>query len=62
MKENINSFVLGASIVFGSYLLYCGIDNYAHKDRFVSVKVWLSARFWPTGLFGLCRSMRLATI
>ena len=37
MKEHINSFVLGASIVFGCYLLYCGIDNYAHKDRFVSV-------------------------
>ncbi|MBR2195586.1 MAG: SIMPL domain-containing protein [Salinivirgaceae bacterium] len=38
MKEHINSFVLGASIVLGSYLLYCGIDNYAHKDRYVSVK------------------------
>ena len=38
MKEHINSFVLGVSIVLGSYLLYCGIDNYAHKDRYVSVK------------------------
>ena len=38
MKEHINSLVLGASIVLGSFLIYCGIDNYAHKDRFVSVK------------------------
>ena len=38
MKQHLNSFVLGASIVLGSYLLYCGINNYAYKDRFVSVK------------------------
>lgn len=31
MKEQINSFVLGDSIVLGCYLIHCSIDNYAHS-------------------------------
>ena len=38
MKQNLNYLILGISIVLGSYLIYCGINNYAQKDRFVSVK------------------------
>lgn len=38
MKQSLNYLILGISIVLGSYLIYCGINNYAQKDRFVSVK------------------------
>ena len=38
MKQHLNALILGASIVIGSYFIYCAIDNYAHKDRYVSVK------------------------
>lgn len=40
MKINlkIDTLVIGASIVLGCYFIYSGINNYAQKDRCVSVK------------------------
>lgn len=38
MKNILSSAILSVGIIIGAYSIYCGIDNFAKKDRYVSVK------------------------
>lgn len=38
MKHLLGSAILAAGIALAGYFIYCGVDNIAHKDRFVTVK------------------------
>lgn len=38
MKHLLGSLILAAGIALSGYFIYCGVDNIAHKDRFVTVK------------------------
>lgn len=38
MKHVISAAILSVGIALGGYFIYCGIDNFANKDRVVTVK------------------------
>lgn len=38
MKNLISAAILGLGIALSGYFVYCGIDNFAQKDRYVTVK------------------------